>query len=229
MQEMSSFQTVVTTVLLDLYTRIINFLPGLIVAIVILLLGWLLGSFIGGLLRRGLEAIGIDKLGDQVGLKQLSDRSGRDIKIARIVEWVVKWFFILGSIIATADVLGMSQVTDFFYRDVLGYASNVIVAMAILLLGIIAANFLGEVVEGAVKAGGFKQAGMLGSLTRWVIVIFAVLATLAELQIATEFLMFAFQAMIAMLALAGGLAFGLGGRDHAKKVLDHIEHGITKK
>lgn len=232
MQDMSNFttfQSTVTQVLLDLYSRILSALPNLIIAIIILLLGWILGSLVSGLLRKGLEAIGIDRLGDQVGLKQLSERSGRNIRIARIVEWVVKWFFILGAIIATADVLNMSQVTDFFYNSVLGYAGHVIIAMAILLLGIIVAGFLGDVIEGSVKAGGFKSAGMLGSLARWSIMVFTVLAALSELQIASGYLTFMFQAFVAMLALAGGLAFGLGGRDHAKKVLDHVEHGITKR
>ncbi|MDQ3018545.1 MAG: hypothetical protein M3Q64_01600, partial [bacterium] len=61
----------------------------------------------------------------------------------------------------------MNQVTEFFYRDVLGYAGHVIVAMVILLLGMIAANFLGDIIEGTVRAGGFSAAGALGSITRW--------------------------------------------------------------
>ena len=229
MYNYNDYQSAVTRSVENLYERVITFLPNIIVAIIILLIGWVIGSFISRLLRRGLETVGIDQLGDQIGLKQLSERSGRTISISRIVEWIVKWFFILASLIAAADILGMSQVTDFFYRDVLGYAGHVLVAMVILLLGIIAANFLADIVQGTVKAGGFQAAGVLGSLTRWAIVIFAVLAALAELQIAQTFLTDMFRAIIAMLAIAGGLAFGLGGRDHARKVLDYIEQGITRK
>ncbi len=229
MYNYNDYQVAVTRSINNLYERVITFLPNVVVAIIILLLGWIIGSFVGGLLRRGLESIGIDQLGDQIGLKRLSERSGRTISIARIVEWVIKWFFILASIIAAADILGMNQITDFFYRDVLGYAGHVVVAMVILLLGIIAANFLADIVQGTVKAGGFQAAGMLSSLTRWAIVIFAVLAALAELQIARTFLMDMFRAIIAMLAIAGGLSFGLGGREHAKKILDYVEEGITKR
>jgi hypothetical protein len=93
----------------------------------------------------------------------------------------------------------------------------------------LAANFFGDIVEGTVRAGGFKAAGALGSITRWAIIIFAVLATVAELQIARGFLQDLFRAIVAMIAIAGGLAFGLGGRDHAKKVLDYVESGITKR
>lgn len=213
----------------SLYDRVIQFLPNALAAIIVLLLGWIVGIFLGNLLKRALMAVGIDGLGDQLGLKRLSERSGREIRISHLVQWIVKWFFILASIIAAADILGFNNVTNFFYSDVLGYASHVIIAMAIILLGMLAANFLGDIVQGTVKAGGFKTANMLGSLARWAIMIFAIIAALSELQIAETFLQDLFRAVVAMLAVAGGLAFGLGGKDHAKKVLDHVEAGITSK
>lgn len=85
------------------------------------------------------------------------------------------------------------------------------IAMAIMLLGILAANFLSDIIRGTVKAGGFEAGNLLGSLTRWAIIIFAVIAALSELQIAQAFLLDLFRAVIAMIAVAGGLAFGLGG------------------
>ncbi len=213
----------------SLYDRVIQFLPNALAAIIVLLLGWILGIFLGNLLKRALMAVGIDGLGDQLGLKRLSERSGREIRISHIAQWIVKWFFILASIIAAADILGFNNVTNFFYSDVLGYASHVIIAMAIILLGMLAANFVGDIVQGTVKAGGFRTANMLGSLARWAIMIFAIIAALSELQIAETFLQDLFRAVVAMLAVAGGLAFGLGGKDHAKKVLDNVEAGITSK
>ncbi len=225
----NNYQDAVTRSFTNLWERIIAFLPNILAAAVILLAGWIIGTFVGGLLRKGLQAIGIDNIGSQVGLRTLSQRSGHNISIPRIVEWIVKWFFIISSIIAAADILGMNDVTNFFYHDVLGYAGHVLVAMVILLLGMIAANFLSDVVESTVKAGGFAAAGMLGSLTRWSIIIFALLAALTELQIASSFLQDFFRALVAMFAIAGGLAFGLGGKDHARKVLDYVEQGITKR
>ncbi len=213
----------------SLYDRVIQYLPNVLAAVIVLLLGWIIGMFLGNLLKRALMSVGIDGLGDQLGLKRLSERSGRTIRISHIVQWVVKWFFILASIIAASDILGFNNVTNFFYSDVLGYASHVIIAMAIILLGMLAANFLGDVVQGTVKAGGFGTANLLGSLTRWAIMIFAIIAALSELQIAETFLQDLFRAVVAMLAVAGGLAFGLGGKEHAKKVLDHVEAGISSK
>ncbi len=225
----NDYPYVVQDSIYGLYDRVIQFLPNLIAAVIVLLLGWIIGIFLGNLLKRALVSVGIDGLGDQLGLKQLSDRSGRTIKISGIVHWIIKWFFILASIIAAADILGLSDITSFFYSDVLGYAGHVVIAMVIILLGIIAANFLGDVIKGTVKAGGFESGNMLGSLARWAIIAFATIAALSELQIAEAFLLDLFRAIIAMIAIAGGLAFGLGGKDHAKKVLDHVEDGLSKR
>ncbi len=229
MREYNNYQYAVSDSITDLYYNIIAFLPNILAAAIVLILGGLIGSFLGSVLKRALDSIGIDKLGDQLGLQKLADRTGRHLSISRLVQWVVKWFFILASIIAAADILGLTGVTNFFYQDVLGYAGHVLVAVVIMLLAILAANFLGDVVEATVKAGGFKSAGFLAALTRWSIIIFAVIAALSELQIATSFLQDLFRAVVAMLAVAGGLAFGLGGRDHAKKVLDHIEQATTRR
>lgn len=225
----SDYPDVVQNSITNLYDQVIQYLPNIIAALIVLLIGWALGLFLGNIVKRGLQAIGIDGLGDQLGLKRLSERSGRTIRISAIVQWIIKWFFILASIIAAADILGLNTVSNFFYSDVLGYAGHVVIAMAILLIGLLAANFLSDVVEGTVRAGGFETARLLGSITRWAITVFAIIAALSELQIAADFLNYLFMGVVVMLALAGGLAFGLGGRDHARKVLDSIENGIKKR
>ena len=132
----------------------------------------------------------------------------------------------MASFIAAADILGLQQVSTFLYQDVLGYAGYVIAAMAILLLGILAANFFEGIVVATVKASGLHNGESLGTITKWAILVFTVIAALSQLQIATAFLQDLFRAIVAMLAIAGGLAFGLGGRDTAKKVLDNIENSL---
>jgi hypothetical protein len=212
-----------------LYQRIILYLHNVIVALIVLVLGWIIGTFLGGLVNKLFTMIGLDNAANQLGLHHLSARTGRQLSIARLGEWIVKWFFFLATFIAAADILGLHQVTEFFYNDVLSYAGHVIVAMAILLLGMLAANFFGGLVESTVRAGGVGGSKALAALTRWSILVFAIIAALSELQIATSFLQDLFRAVVAMLAIAGGLAFGLGGRDHAKKVLDDIEDSLGRR
>ena len=222
----TTYQAVVVGALGDLYSKTLTYLPNLVAAIIVVIIGWLLAIFLSKLVYKILEAIKIDQLANQLGLKNLSEKTGRKLSLTALGAWIVKWFFFLASFIAAADILGLQQVSTFLYQDVLGYAGYVIAAMAILLLGILAANFFEGLVVATVKASGLHNGESLGTITKWAILVFTVIAALSQLQIATAFLQDLFRAIVAMLAIAGGLAFGLGGRDHAKKVLDNIENSL---
>jgi Conserved TM helix len=222
----ATYQATVVQALADLYAKTLTYLPNLIVAIIVVIIGWLLAIFLSKLVYKILEVIKIDQLANQLGLRNLSEKVDHKLSLAALGAWIVKWFFFLASFIAAADILGLQEVSTFLYQDVLGYAGHVVVAMAILLLGILAANFFAGIVVATVKASGLHKGESLGVITKWAILIFTAIAALSQLQIATAFLQDLFRAIVAMLAIAGGLAFGLGGRDHAKKILDGIENGL---
>jgi hypothetical protein len=221
-----TYQAVVIQALGDLYAKTLSYLPNLVAAIIVVIIGWLLAIFLSKLVWKILETIKIDHLANQLGLNSLSQKVGKKLSLADLGAWLVKWFFFLSSFIAAADILGLQEVSTFLYQDVLNYAGHVIVAMAILLLGMLAANFFGELINGTVKASGLHKSEALAAVARWSILVFAAIAALSQLQIATAFLQDLFRAIIAMLAIAGGLAFGLGGKDHAKKVLDAVEENL---
>ncbi len=225
-----TYQSTIVSSLQSLYDKVVSWLPNLVAAIIVLILGWVIGSFLGRLVEKVLAAIKIDHLANQLGMNQLSERTGRKLSLSVFGGWLVKWFFFLGSIMATANILNLVEVTEFFNDQVLTYAGNVIIAVAILFLGILAANFFSGIVSSSVKASGMhNSAGALSTMARWAIIIFTIIAALAQLQVATEFLQDLFRAVVAMLAIAGGIAFGLGGKDHAKKVLDEVEANLTKR
>ncbi len=225
-----TYQTTVFSSLSNLYERVIWFLPNFLASLIVLILGWLLGSLLSSFVEKILNAIKIDQLANSLGLSTLGERVGKKLSLSAFGGWIVKWFFFLGSFIAAAEILGLNEVSRFFYEKVLTFGGQVIVAMAILLLGILAANFFSGLVGSSVKASGLNaSASALASITKWAIVIFAVIAALSQLQIATDFLIDLFRAIVAMLAIAGGIAFGLGGKEHAKKILDEVEEGLTKK
>jgi hypothetical protein len=221
-----SYQASILDSLQNLYYNVLHYLPNLIAAAIVLLLGWLIAEFLGKLVLKILEAIKIDMLANRLGLDHLSERTGKKLSIARLGEWLIKWFFLVGAFLAASDILGLTQVSVFLYTKVFPYFGDVIVAVAILLIGMVAANFLSNLVRGTLSAGQVGSASALAAVTKWAIMIFAILAALAQLNIAASFLQDLFRAIVAMLAIAGGLAFGLGGKDHAKKVLDKIERDI---
>ncbi|MGE5392602.1 MAG: mechanosensitive ion channel family protein [Candidatus Saccharibacteria bacterium] len=215
----------ITASLQDLYARFINFLPNFIVAVVILVVGWILANFIAKLIKSLLVSIKLDEVGDKLGLEQIAQRTGMKMSISGAIAWLIKWFFLIALFLAASDILGLQAISNFL-NEVLLYIPNVVAAAAILLAGILIARFLSRLVRSTVAAAGLASADLLGSVTQWAIIVFTALATLAQLNVAEAFVQTLFTGFIAMIAIAGGLAFGLGGKEHASKVLDKIEKDI---
>lgn len=213
----------------DLYVRLVAFLPGVVVAIVVLILGWVIGIGLGNLVQKLLEAIKVDTLANSLGLDRLSARTEKKLSVAKFGNWLIKWFFIVATFLAAADILGLDQVSSFLYTQVIPYFGNVIVAVAIMLIGMLAAKFLQGVVRHSLAASGLRTSDTLALITKWSILIFTFLAALNQLNVGDQFVADLFRAVVAMIAIAGGLAFGLGGKDHARKALDAIEKDVMGK
>ncbi len=221
----NTYSQAVTSSLQDLYARFINFLPNFLVAVIILVIGWVVAIFIAKIVKQVLHAVKLDEIGDKLGLDELSARTGMKMTVSGAVAWIVKWFLLLAIFLAAADILGLTQVSAFL-NQVLMYVPNVVAGAAILLVGTMVAHFLAKLVRHSVAAAGLSSADMLGAVTQWAVMIFTILATLDQLKVAQAFVQTLFTGIIAMLAIAGGLAFGLGGRDHASKVLNKVERDI---
>jgi hypothetical protein len=221
----NTYSDAVTQSLRDLYTRFINFLPNFLVAVIILVVGWIVAVFVAKLIKQVLSSLKLDEVGDKLGLDQVSARTGVKMSVSGTIAWLVKWFLLVGVFLAAADIMNLTQISVFL-NQVLVYIPSVIAGAAILLVGTMVASFLSKLVRHSVAAAGLSSADMLGAVTQWSVMIFTVLATLDQLKVAQAFVQTLFTGVIAMLAIAGGLAFGLGGRDHASKVLNKIERDI---
>jgi hypothetical protein len=224
-----TYQGRVVESLQNLYYHLISFLPTLLAAAVLLLLGWLIAVFAGALVEKLLRLVKVDVLADRLGMDKLSDRVGRRLSIAKLGHFLIKWFVLIGVFIGVAEVLGLEQVSTFLYNTIFPYFGDVLAAVIILLIGGLAANFLSDLVRGTLAAGEMESADALAGVTKWAIIVFAVLAALAQLNIAEDFLKDLWRGIVVMLAIAGGISFGLGGKDHARKVLDHIENDMKSK
>ncbi|MEJ0021966.1 MAG: hypothetical protein WDN47_05375 [Candidatus Doudnabacteria bacterium] len=221
----NTYSQAITDSLSKLYDQFINFLPSFLVAVIFLVIGWVVVVFIAKLIKQALHSLRLDEFGDKLGLDVVSERTGMKMTVSGTIAWLVKWFLLLAIFLAAADILGLTQVSVFL-NNVLLYIPNVIAGAAILLVGTMVARFLAKLVRHSVAAAGLSSADMLGAVTQWSVMIFTILATLDQLKVAQAFVATLFTGIIAMLAIAGGLAFGLGGRDHATKVLNRIERDI---
>lgn len=218
----------VSNSLINLWSVFINFLPSLIGAIVVFIVGWVISLALGKLVARILKAVRVDRGFEKLGLKKGFKKAGVEFDIAKIGGGIVKWFFIIVFLMAATDILGLVKVTDFLVR-VLLYIPNVLVAVIILVVAVLVANVLRGFVFGVAKSSGFKSAKFLGALTKWAVLIFAFLAVLVQLGIAKSLIQTLFTAFVAMVAIAGGLAFGLGGKDIARDALDKLRESVSEE
>lgn len=221
MEYFETWRQAVTASLQDLYLSVTSYLPNLFAAIVVLIVGLLVASSLGQLVAKLVELTRVDKLVEKLGINDTFKAFGK-VRVSRIIGWLVKWFLILVVLMAVADILGLTQIIEFL-REVANFLPNVVIAIVILLIGFIGGNFVYEITYRSVKAAKMHGPRFLGNLAKWSLVVFALLASLIQLNIAKSLVETLFTGLIGMLALAGGIAFGLGGKDEAAKWLADLK------
>ena len=206
----------------NVWDRFINFLPNLIGALIILIVGWIVGMILNMLVDRLFRIIGLQTLFEKAKVEDILKKADVKQDATALLASVIKWIVYLVAFIAAANVLQMPSVASFF-NQILNYIPQVIAAGAILLIGLILANFLSIVVKSSLTASGLGTADTVAVVVRYSIIVFAALAALAQLGIAESMINTLFIGLVALLAIAGGLAFGLGGQDSAKEFLDNLK------
>lgn len=213
----------------DLWGGVIAFIPRFFVSLVVFIAGWALAVAIGKLVERLIDALSVDRALKGLGLEGPIVRAGFNLDSGAFIGGLVRWFFIVVFLVAAVEVLGLTQVTAFLRDTVLLYLPNVIVAAIILVAAAIIANAVHKLVVGSARAAHVPSAGLMGGMAKWSIWIFAILAALYQLGIAGPFVQTLFTGFVAMLTIAGGLAFGLGGRDAAARYIEKLKEDITHR
>lgn len=225
---LETWSDVLTQSFQNLWLGVIGYVPHIIVAILIFVLGWVLGSVLGRVVAQLVRTVKLDSALQSAGAGELLSRAGFQLNSGAFLGGLVKWFFIIAFLVASFDVLGLAQVNEFLQDVVLSYLPQVIVAALILIVAAVVANVTEQVVVGSAKAAEMSHANFFGSVARWSIWVFAIIIALSHLGIAPAFMQILFTGIVVMLALAGGLAFGLGGRDAATRFIDEIREDMRK-
>ncbi|MEK7138820.1 MAG: hypothetical protein AAB799_01430 [Patescibacteria group bacterium] len=211
--------------LLTLWTGVAGFVPRLVAAIVVFLIGWLIAVLLGRVAWHIVRVLRLDSALTKVGFKQAWERGGFRLDTPKFFYELVKWFFIVVFLMASTNILRLDQVTEFL-GTVVFYLPNVIVAAIILLIGILVAKFLEGLVRASVKAAGLVSANFLGALTKWAVFVFSLLVALAQLKVADDIIRIVVVGFVAAAALALGLSFGLGGVKHADETISRLRRRI---
>ncbi|NTV44863.1 MAG: hypothetical protein HGA67_04235 [Candidatus Yonathbacteria bacterium] len=224
---LQTWSEVLTQSFQELWLGVVAFVPNIIVAVIIFIIGWVIGTVIGKLIAQVIRTIKVDRALESAGAGEVLSKAGFKLDSGAFLGGLVKWFIIVASLVAVFDVLGLYQVNLFLQTVVLAYLPNVIVAALIILVAAVIADATQKVVTGSAKAADMEHAYLLGGMTRWAIWIFAIIIALDHLGIAAFYMQTIFVGVIVMLSLAGGLAFGLGGKDAADRVIEKVRKEIT--
>ena len=209
------------------WNTVVSFLPQVIISIAIFLIGLLVGSLVSKAIYHLSERMKLDRVLRSTGVHSALARADIDFNFSRFLGGLLSWFIIVIFLVLSLDVLGLQQLNQFL-NEVLLYIPNVFIAVVVLMIASLVSNFVYKVVVGSAKAAGIEVANFLGSISKWAIWIFAILLALTQLRIGEQFLFTLFTGIVAMFAIAGGIAFGLGGKDAANRVIGYVARSVQK-
>lgn len=220
--------TNINAAFLNLLVGLGAFLPKLLIALVIFIVGWLVGAALGRVVAQVINSLRVDQALRAAGIGRIVSRAGFELSAGKFLGLLVEWFFVVVFLVASLQVLELTQVNQFLIDVVLGYLPRIISAVLILLVAAMVAHAAERVVAGGAKAANLRSAGFLGKVARYAIWVFAILAALSQLQVAQEMVMALFQGIVIAFSLAVGLAFGLGGQASAARYLENLHSEIKE-
>ncbi|MEI6396671.1 MAG: hypothetical protein WCO48_01190 [Candidatus Taylorbacteria bacterium] len=219
---------VFTLSLNSIWAGVARFIPVLVIALIIFAIGWVLASLIEKLVESLFRALKVDTALKGAGMEDVVKRSGYNLNSGVFVGALVRWFVIIVFLMASLSMLGLDQVNAFL-AQIVSYLPNVIVAVLVLLVAAIVASALQEVVVASALAAHSKSAELLGRVAKWSIWIFAIVTALDKLVIIPGLIQIIITPLLAGLALAFGLAFGLGGKDAAARMIEKTASHVLSK
>ncbi|MFC1750178.1 hypothetical protein ACFL2V_15365 [Pseudomonadota bacterium] len=223
MDYFENWNDAVVASLQEVWNKIITFIPEILGALLVLIIGLILATGLSKLAHKIVSYTKIDKVVAKIDAIKALASAGIKVSIAGMIAWLIKWFFIVVTLVAVVEILGLQQVTDFL-NLVIAFLPQVAIAVIILAVGLVVGQFVYDIVEKSARTTKVTKhtAHSLAVVGKWALIIFALLASLTQLGIAATLIEIILTGLVAMLALALGLAFGLGGKEQAAKWLSKV-------
>lgn len=207
---------------------IVDFLPKLIAGLIIFIIGWIIATGIGRILARLLRRLNFDSIFAQSGWKNALENADIRVNPSEFIGAIIKWILVIVFLQIFVEILGLAAFAGFLTR-VLDWLPNLIVAAAIFVVSIIVADILEKVIKASVLRLEIRYSNLLGAIVRGAIYVFAILAILLQLGVAETIINTLITGFVGMLALAFGLAFGLGGKDAAADTIRMVREKLRDR
>jgi len=203
------------------FSKMAEFWPNILGAFLVILIGFFLGWFVEKIIIKSANKIKLTTLSKKLDLDHLLKKVNVKSDVSVLVGKLLKGYIIFMFLMAAANILEFDQIADFL-NTIIAYIPNLLIALGILLIGIRFGNTTSVIIETTLKVTKSSAAKVVASIAKYALIFFAVMAALTQLEIANEVVMTLFIGFISMIALGGGLAFGLGGKDLVKDLLEDL-------
>lgn len=216
--------TTVTAAVVGALASFISYLPQLIGGLIILAIGLVLGAVVYRVILGLLKAVRLEKFLSKYGISEIE---GREVGWSEILAELSRWLIIIVFLVPALQTWQLGAVNTVLAQVIL-YLPHVIVAVVLVLVGLVFAKLAYKITYNSSRSLGRSTAHTVALVARWSILIFVSFLVLDQLGVAQELLRILFAGIVAMLALAGGLAFGLGGQGAAKNLLESVKEKFNK-
>lgn len=225
---MQDWSLITTQALQGAWEEILLFLPNLIAAIIIFILGWFIAIWIGKLVAGILNKLKFDRIFEKTGWKEALSNADVKVEPSSFIGAVCKWILVIVFLMIVTDIMGWVAFAGLLAK-IIAWMPNLLVAIIILVVAIIIADIVEKLVKVSVKKMGVSSVNFLGSIVKWSIYIFAGLAVLLQLGITPKIVEVLIMGLVGTVTLALGLSFGLGGRDAAARAIEDVRKKVSDK
>jgi F0F1-type ATP synthase membrane subunit c/vacuolar-type H+-ATPase subunit K len=216
--DIMAWQNALTSVWVNTVGSTFAFLPNILGAVLVAILGIVIGSWVKSVTVRSLQLLRFENLIKDSKFKAFLIKAEITDKVEEVVGSILKWLIVLTFFIAATNIVGLTTVSNVLV-GILSYIPNVISAVIVLAIGVLLAGIVEGIVKGALASVDLKTSRLMGKIASYAVVTIATLAAFSELHIAESFINILFIGFVSMLALGSGLAIGLGAKDLVSKIL----------
>jgi hypothetical protein len=224
-EQVTTWGTAVQTSLTQALALLLSAVPKIMAFVLLLAIGWAVASLVAHAVDAILRRVRFNDMAHRSGFAGFIDSTGVEVDAVDFIALISKWFIRLIALVVAFDALGLSAVSGVL-RQLLLWLPNLVVALVVLVLGGLAAGVLGGLVRAGAASAELGRPDLLRTIARYSVWAFAIIVAVNQIGIASDLVNTLFTAVVAGLALALGLAFGLGGRDTAAEIMREFSERV---
>ncbi|MFZ3057456.1 MAG: hypothetical protein WA092_00135 [Minisyncoccales bacterium] len=210
------------------WEEMLLFLPNLIAAIIIFILGWFIAIWIGKLIAQILNKLKFDSVFEKTGWREALSNADVKVNPSSFIGAICKWILVVVFLMIVTDIMGWVAFAGLLAK-IIAWMPNLLVAIIILVVAIIIADIVEKLVKVSTKKMGISSVNFLGSIVKGALYVFAGLAVLLQLGVTPEIVKVLVMGFVGTLTLALGLSFGLGGKDAAARIIEEVRKRVSDK